>query len=98
MHLFLLVWWGIFIAWLLAASLVSFYIVGPRVPERGATPIFGARVGFYTPEHWRQLAAYRTWCLLVGKSLVWWRVVRWFGILGILWLLIGIALSLWATR
>jgi hypothetical protein len=98
MHVSLLVWWGILIAWLLAASLVSFFIIAPHLPDRGATPIRGARVGFFTPEHWRQLGAYRVWCQLVGRSLVWWRVVRWLGILAVPWRLIGVALSLCATR
>jgi hypothetical protein len=98
MALFLGVWWGVVIAWLLAATLISFFVIGPHLPDRGAAPIRGARVGFFTAEHRQQLDAYKAWCVLTGRSVVWWGVVRWFGIAFPPLLIIGVALSLWATR
>ena len=98
MHLFLLLYWGVGIAWLLGVSLVSFFILGPHFPGRGATPLAGALVQFGSAEHARQLAEYRALCESTGKSLMWWRLVRIWGIAGFPYLLVGIILSLWATR
>jgi len=97
-YLFLLVYWSVGIAWLLLVSLVSFFVIGPNFPDRGATPLAGARVMFGSPEHRRQLSEYRTLCVSRGKPLIWWWLVRVYAVVGVPYLIVGIALSLWSTR
>ena len=98
MYAFLLIWWAILIAWLSVATLASYFAIGPHFPNRGATPIAGATIPWGSPEHRRELAEYRRICLAEGKSLVWWHVIHWYGIIGMPWLVVGVVLSLWATR
>lgn|SRR5262245_6917016 len=94
----LLIMWAAVLAWVLAIALVSFFVIGPHFPDRGATPLAGARVVFFSPAHLQQLREYRTICMSQGKSLIWWRFVRWSLMAFPFVLATGVAFSLWAPR
>ena len=67
--------WILSIAVAALISLVSFFVIGPHFPDRGATPIAGARVPFFSAEHSRQLREYKAICERDGRSLAWWAIV-----------------------
>jgi hypothetical protein len=94
----LLVFWALILAWLGSVALISFFVIGPHFPGRGATPLAGARAVFFSAAHLRQLRDYRELCVAQGKSLFWWRFVHFFVFAFPFALAIGVALSLWATR
>ena len=93
-----LVFWALVLAWVSSVVVISFFVIGPHFPDRGATPLFGARVVFFSAEHWRQLREYQALCLAHGKSLIWWRFVRIFLAAFPFVMALGVALSLWAAR
>jgi hypothetical protein len=93
-----LVFWALVLAWVSSVALVSFFVIGPHFLDRGATPLAGARVVFFSPEHRRQLREYRALCLAQGKSLIWWRFVQIFLGAFPFVMALGVALSLWAAR
>ena len=93
-----LVVWTVVVAWAAAVSLISLFVIGPHFPNRGATPLAGARVVFFSAEHRRQLREYRAFCVAHGKTLIWRRFVRLFVVVFPFAMAIGVALSLWATR
>jgi hypothetical protein len=74
----LLAFWAVVVAWAAAVAMISFFVVGAHFPDRGASPVAGARVTFFSGEHRRQLREYREDCLARGKTLFWWRFVRSF--------------------
>ena len=94
----LLIFWAVVVAWTVAVAMISFFVIGIHFPDRGATPLAGARVAFFSGEHRRQLREYREHCLARGKTLFWWRFVRSFVVAFPFLMAIGVALSLWATR
>jgi amino acid transporter len=94
----LLAFWAVVVAWIAAVALISFFVIGVHFPDRGATPLAGARVTFFSGEHRRQLRDYRQQCLASGKTLFWWRFVRFFVVAFPFLMAVGVALSLWATR
>jgi hypothetical protein len=68
--------WLAVLAWTLLAVLISFFVIGPHLPDRGATPLAGARSTWFSPRHRAELETYRRSCLAAGRSLLWWRIVR----------------------
>ena len=94
----MLVFWALVLTWVSSVVLISFIVIGPHFPDRGATPLAGARVVFYSAEHRRQLREYRALCLAHGKSLIWWRFVQIFLLAFPFVMALGVALSLWAAR
>ena len=79
--------WVAVLAWSLLVVLVWFFVIGRLLPGRGATPLAGARVTWFSPQHMAELEQYRQGCVAAGRSLVWWRLVRlflvtWPGVLG----------------
>jgi amino acid transporter len=93
-----LAFWAVVVAWTAAVAIICFFVVGVHFPDRGATPLAGARVSFFSDEHRRQLREYREQCVARGKTLFWWRFVRSFVVAFPFLMAIGVALSLWATR
>jgi len=93
-----LVFWAVVGAWVAAVSLIHFFVIGPHFPNRGATPLAGARVDFLSAEYRKQLREYRAFCLAHGKTLIWWRFARIFAVAFPFAMAIGVALILWATR
>jgi hypothetical protein len=93
-----LIFWALVLAWVSSAALISFFVIGPHFPGRGATPLAGARVVFFSAEHRRQLREYRALCQAHGKSLIWWRFVQIFVAAFPFVMALGVALSLWAAR
>ena len=98
MTLILGTFWGIVSAWLLLVTVVSYFEISPHFGARGAVPLFGARVTFFTPEHNQQLDEYRRLRVAEGKSLIWWRVVRSFVLAFPFVMAFGVLFSLWSTR
>ncbi len=94
----LLTFWAVVVAWMAAVALISFFVIGVHFQDRGATPLAGARVTFFSGEHRRQLREYREQCLARGKTLFWWRCVQSFVVAFPFLMAVGVALSLWATR
>jgi len=94
----LLVFWALVLVWISSVAFISFLVIGPRFSGRGATPLFGARVMFFSAEHRRQLREYRALCVAHGKSLIWWRFVQFFLVTFPFVMVLGVALSLWAAR
>ncbi len=94
----LLAFWAVVVAWAGSVALISFFVIGPHFPDRGATPLAGAQVVFFSAVHLRQLREYRALCVAQGKSLIWWRFVRFFLLAFPFLMVVGVALSLWAVR
>lgn len=70
--------WLVILGLFVAATLVSFFVIGPNFPDRGATPIAGARLPWFSPGHERQLRQYHDLCVREGRSLVWSNYTRAF--------------------
>ncbi len=70
--------WIAVLAWGLLTVLVWFFVIGPFLPGRGATPLAGARHSWFTPRQQAELEQYRQSCVAAGRSLLWWRLVRAF--------------------
>jgi len=67
--------WIVLIADTLVMSVLSFFIVGRHLPDRGATPLAGARVPFFSATHLQQLRDFRAMCEGSGRSLIPWAIV-----------------------
>ena len=67
--------WILLIADALVISVLSFFVVGRHLPDRGATPLAGSRMAFFSATHAQQLQDYRARCERSGRSLVPWAVV-----------------------
>jgi hypothetical protein len=67
--------WVAVLVWSLLVVLVWFFVIGRLLPGRGATPLAGARVTWFSPQHLAELEQYRQCCVTAGRSLVWWRLV-----------------------
>ena len=70
--------WLVILALLAIAVLISFFEIGPNFPHRGATPIAGARLPWFSPGHEAQLREYHDLCVREGRSLVWSNYMRAF--------------------
>jgi len=62
-------------AWALLAVVVAYFVIGPSLPGRGATPLAGARTPWLSEQHRIELEHYRQACVSGGRSLLWWRLV-----------------------
>ena len=70
--------WLVILGLVVVATLVSFFVIGPNFPDRGATPIAGARLPWFSPGHEAQLREYHDLCVREGRSLVWSNYMRAF--------------------
>lgn len=70
--------WLVILGLVVVATLVSFFVIGPNFPDRGATPIAGARLAWLSPGHEAQLRDYHELCVQEGRSLVWSNYMRAF--------------------
>jgi hypothetical protein len=80
--------WLVILALLVLAVLVSFFVIGPNFPDRGATPLAGAKLPWDSPGHETQLRQYHDLCVREGRSLVWSSYMRAF-MASWLWLTAG---------
>jgi hypothetical protein len=80
--------WLVILGLVVVATLVSFFVIGPNFPDRGATPIAGARLPWLSPGHAVQLREYHDLCVREGRSLGWSNYMRPF-MASWLWLMLA---------
>jgi hypothetical protein len=89
--------WIAILALLVMAVVVSYFVVGPRFPGRGATPIFGAALPWFSRGHSVQLREYHEMCVREKRSLVWSAYMRAFMASWPPLVLVAVALSILAV-
>jgi hypothetical protein len=89
--------WLAILGLFVVATLVSFFVIGPNFPDRGATPVAGARLPWFSTGHEAQLREYHDLCVRQGRSLVWSNYMRVFMASWRWLMLVGIAVSVLAV-
>lgn len=87
---------GVLIADMFVMSVLSFFIARRHLPDRGATPLAGARVPFFGANQEQRLRDSRAMCEGSGRSLIPWAIV-YYSTRAWPWAL-GLALALFAAR